>query len=403
MNHRINGRNELRKTKSEFWDKGFIIAYITLKPLYFFSSGVPQISDYLLAFYALIILIRLRGVMYFGGRIAEIVLGLAGLITYQGIINLAWSATLGENLSSKTIFYVFNGIVFSLTILLYNELGIKKLKRAIISGCLLSAIIAFIGVLFDGLSVRNTGFFNNPNQLGYHGVLLVSLLFLCIEESRAWETISISILSVWLVIASASKAGLISVFLLVALFLMFGSLSTQRKTIMVQLLLLVIVFLVVYMLLFSNNVRMLSNERILFMRNRLFNMQAEGDSSLNEGRGYDRIAEMGLNFLWGMGEGGYHRFQIMNGAEAHSTYASIIVSYGLIGAVVYLVFVFSVIMSRDRKSTINNIATMSGILLYGVSHNGIRNTLLWLFLGVMLVSNQERIPQAAITEGDKEQ
>ena len=38
---------------------------------------------------------------------------------------------------------------------------------------------------------------------------------------------------------------------------------------------------------------------------------------------------------------------------------------------------------------IKHISLMSGILLYGISHNGIRNTLLWILLSFMLLIKSE--------------
>jgi hypothetical protein len=96
---------------------------------------------------------------------------------------------------------------------------------------------------------------------------------------------------------------------------------------------------------------------------------------------------MGKNLLWGMGEGGYDRFTIMRGFEIHSTYANILVSYGLIGSFLALgVFLFTL---KSNRSFFRNLCCMSGIILYGISHNGIRNTLVWIVLACLIVQNNQ--------------
>ena len=56
----------------------------------------------------------------------------------------------------------------------------------------------------------------------------------------------------------------------------------------------------------------------------------ENDTALGTGRGYNRIFEMD-HFVFGMGEGGYDRFSSLNGMEAHSSYVTLFVSYGVVG------------------------------------------------------------------------
>ena len=104
---------------------------------------------------------------------------------------------------------------------------------------------------------------------------------------------------------------------------------------------------------------------------------------LGSGRGYSRIWEIGVHFLWGVGEGAYNRFQTMKGMEIHSTFASLLVSYGLTGLIGYALIFFRGIVYRGNA--IRNLIVFSGVLLYQVTHNGIRNTLLWLFLALFIL------------------
>ena len=108
----------------------------------------------------------------------------------------------------------------------------------------------------------------------------------------------------------------------------------------------------------------------------------ENDSSLSTGRGYSRVWEIGYHFLWGKGEGAYYRFQIMTGLEVHSTFVNILVSYGLIGFAAYVYLIMKPMLHKGE--TVRNLACFSGLFLYFFTHNGIRNTLLWILLAVVL-------------------
>ena len=382
-----------------FSPANILAIYIALKPLYLFPSGLPQISDMLLIVYAVYTIISFGGSLYIKNEQGDATIkSLAGLIVYQTLVNFIWSAITGENMYTVNLYYVFNFITFTLCFLLLNLVSSEEIKNGIVNGCVLSCAISLVGLYVGGSSVRSVSFFNNPNQLGYHGLLLVSLLFLCIKQSTYPKTIFVSIGCIWLIIASASKAALFGVFALFILYLLFGVKSRSIGLKLAQLVLVGFIFVAVYILLFSSNYRIASNPRIAFLRYRIINMQAEDDSEIYSGRGYDRIGEMGANILWGMGEGANYRFQSMHGAEVHSTYASFIVSYGLIGFAWLLYIFLSIIRGNTLRATIGNLAIMSGFLLYGVSHNGIRNTLLWIFLSIIMISNVQSNDEQSVEE-----
>ena len=363
--------------------------YIALKPLYLFPAGTPQISDMLLIAYAAHVFLHLRGGLQFPKRGAKVILAMIGLLLYQLIVNVTWSAVLHDDLYTVTIFYVFNFIAFLLCLILANYLSLENLKSAIIDGCLLSCLVALAGLYVRGGTARSTSFFNNPNQLGYHAVILTSLLFLCIKQAKPWKAVAIAVGSGWLSIASASKAAFLGVLGLLGAYLFFGQKSKGIKVKIIQLIAILLAFSLAYSVLFSDNPIFSGNQRIAFLRYRLSGMDNEDDSDLASGRGYNRIFEMGIHFLWGMGEGAYYRFKTMYGAEAHSTYASIIVSYGLIGSILFLYIFYNILRGKTRLITIKNVMVMSGVALYGISHNGIRNTLLWIFFALMMLCNAD--------------
>lgn len=367
-----------------FTRSNIITLYLCLKPIYLFPSGLPQISDMLLMLYVLYIIITKRGIIHFPSKANSIILLLIGLFWYQLLINLIWSTITTYDLFINCLFYLFNTIAFIVCCYICYEFNVDQVKQSILNGCLVSCLISIIGLYIGDQSVRAIGFFNNPNQLGYHGLLLVSFVFLCAKERFEMKSLLIIVGSFWLIISSASKAALLGSFFLVISYYIFTKESKGKKNRIFSVFIVLIVFVVIYLLLYSDNYWISSNRQISFMRNRLFTMQTENDSDLGSGRGYNRIGEMGINLLWGMGEGGYERFSVMRGAEIHSTYASFIVSYGLIG-ITWLIFFFVLIVrSNSFIESLRKAMILSGLLLYGISHNGIRNTLLWIFFAVVL-------------------
>ena len=369
-------------------ETNIIAIYILLKPLYLFPSGLPQISDLILMLYVIYTIITKKGKLHISTEVMNVYLILCGLFLYQLFINLFWSAITNSNMYTNNLFYLFNILSFMLCCYLGDRFGMKRIKQSVIDGCFFSCILSLVGLYISDNGVRATSFFNNPNQLGYHGILLLSFVFLCTEKELGIKSIFIIIGSIWLIISSASKAALIGAFFLVVSYFIIGKESRGIKQKIFNILIVCLAFCVIYLLLYSDNRSISSNEQISFMRYRLFNMQAEDDSNLGAGRGYDRIGEMGINIIWGMGEGANERFSIMKGAEAHSTYASFLVSYGLIGILWFICFFASLIQDKRRLTIIKYLTVMSGLLLYGISHNGIRNTLLWLFFAVMLLNNK---------------
>ena len=140
-----------------------------------------------------------------------------------------------------------------------------------------------------------------------------------------------------------------------------------------------------FIFLFTDSPLVMNNRTLYLARYRLLNMNNERDSDLGEGRGYARAEEVGTNILWGMGEGAFDRFIYKTGAEVHSTYVNMYVSYGLIGIIGYAWIIGYAVLCRKR--VIRNIACMSGLLLYFVTHNGIRNTLFWIMLALVIADN----------------
>ena len=282
-------------------------------------------------------------------------------------------------------------LAFATVIYISQELSIASIKRAIGIGSLFAVIITAIGlIIFSNDEVRSVGFFNNPNQLGYFSVIMLTVIALCKEEMKKSHIMIVFVLSFWAVLVSLSKAAILAYFVEIIVLVLFYQNNFSVKRIVFELVVILIVSLGVYLLFFSNNSVIVSNPLLFEIRERIINMSNENDSSLAYGRGYARVGEMASHIIWGTGEGAYDRFDIRHGVEVHSTFVSLLTCYGLIGLLGYLTLIKN---AMGKGSAFwNSLFVLSGLLLYSITHNGIRNTLFWILLALIYVNNKNNIP-----------
>ena len=144
--------------------------YLVLKPLYLFSSGLPQISDMFLIAAALYMLVRERGKILIPNEYSTWINTFILTLIFQIIVQAVWWMKTSENqMLLMATYFVFNFIASLLCIYIGKNIGPEKLKLAICKGCFYSIIVTAVGfVVRGGSGIRSTGFFNNPNQLGYY-------------------------------------------------------------------------------------------------------------------------------------------------------------------------------------------------------------------------------------------
>ena len=365
----------------------FIVVYMALKTLYLRESGTIQLADAFLILVTAYLMLSGRG-KFPADRGSRRYLGLfLALCFYLTLINTIWSLITGYNQLRYSLYYIFNLIATFDFLVIGRDIGLEKLNKSIIQGAFYSLLISTFGLILAFGGARAVGFFNNPNQLGYSGLLMFTFILLCGENTRKGKKVFMIAMAVWAVVASSSKAAVIGIISAAMLFVIFGKQRRSLKTIVLTLLGLACAVFVIYLIFYSNNKVITSNYAVSLLRRRMRNIASESDSNLGSGRGYERIREIGVNVLWGVGEGANSRFITLSQKEVHSTYASLFVSYGLIGFVGFMILFGMAVVSR--KETIRNLALCSGVLLYQMAHNGIRNTVVWLLLAVLLLQKAE--------------
>ena len=372
-------------------DPIILTIYFVLKPFYLWSSGLPQPADLLLIMYMVI------AVMMNGGKLKAIYATIKWKNTFfvlciiQLLVNLFWYLfTDDREMIVASAQYFFNYLAISLCIHIIADSGVEKTAKAVCSGSFISVLIAAVSVMLglgNDKSGRPSGFFNNPNQLGYYAIIVLTIMLLfrnMIHKKQYWVMLFATI---YLNIQSLSKASVISVvILLLAEAIVLYREDRNIKRFALMLLIVSVLGTIIFLFLFSDLALFFNSPILLQLKTRMIGISTENDSSLMTGRGYARVYEMGINYLWGMGEGAYERFETLKRFEVHSTYINLFVSYGVIVFAGYIKLFAQAIKCHYR--TFRNIAYMSGLFFYFLTHNGIRNTLLWILLALLISDNQ---------------
>lgn len=360
--------------------------YFILSPFYLWSSGLPQIADIIMVLTLMLYLIQNSFVIRLKDSSFKFFLIGLLFIFWVVITNLVWILNLqtAKFFLQNTIFYIYNFIIGILTASLaykYKNVLLATVFNAIILSVLIQLLFFFIGGRVIG--GRNTVFFNNPNQLGYYALLVVNyIIFFHNNLKIKWEYLVIGLLASFILVLSSLSNG--SIIAWVFMFTMFLMSRTTNKKIKTRIMLITIAVLGIVMYLYNYTDLIKSNELYQELNLRLSTTQSKIETSV-EGRGYDRIAEHPEYWLFGAGEGGYFRFEIP--IEFHSTLGNIQLSYGLIGTILFATYMFQA-LKRDYYT---NGYILGSLMIYGYAHNGIRNTMFWILLSLMVMYQNKKI------------
>lgn len=362
------------KLDSHFFLFAILQIYILGSIFYVFRSGLPQPADFLLAFGillgALIFFTRptaaISNTMIYAGLFAAYTF-LVNIINYLHIPD--------QTFLFSSLYYVFNVGAFFFVIFL-ARLNPQDFNKKIYWLLFAAVIIQFVAVyfIFNYFEGRPRGTFNNPNQLSYWALISLCLLG-AIRYPTPFKPFDYLMVFLLLLIsmASLSKGGLIA-FIVVLLGMVFTPLFGSKARIMV-------VFLCSILFIYALNDLALVSENALKIEeiskayDRFANIGDQQDDNLEQ-RGYTRIVEHPEYLILGAGEGGYHRFSSFP-HEFHSGIGTLIFSYGFLGTIFLGLFLFSFFKRLPAFFWV----MLFAIFLYGLTHQNMRFTYSWVFLG----------------------
>lgn len=354
--------------------------FLIISPFYLWDSGLPQIADIIMVLLILIIMMSSINKIMIQKSSKEIMtLGLV-FISYVTFANLIWLIILSGSIRFilTSAFYIYNYLVMIVVIILCNKHTKSFLKATYISITISSFIQLIIFLSSGGFTGRRAvASFNNPNQLGYYALIVLALLVITSRRIQVnGKVFMLGISSSFvLVLASLSNGAIISY---ISLLLVFFVRKTHNKKVKRRVIIITLVGIISIMYINATTNFIKDSNLYNSLRIRLETTSAKIESS-SETRGYYRISEYPQYWVLGSGEGEYSRFENSQ-IEFHSTLGNIQVSYGLLGLSLFLGLIF-VVLKNDKFTSWDVLFFI--LLGYGLSHNGIRNSLLWLLLGIV--------------------
>ncbi len=351
------------------------LLYLFLSPIYIFSKGMPQPADYLILLCGFPILIfsmmRHRGTM---SKVFVFGLMFAGLTMTINLIHYGFIQN--DRLLKHSIYYVFNFCCFlyALTIFKQNPALITKLTYIAVAA---SVIFQFIyAPIMGNIELgRNTGSFNNPNQLAYWCLLCMAIIII-LKRNKPLTLLDYALFAMLLFLQSLalSKAGIIVTALMLPLIIFLPNMTQKARLFAIGGVLILLMGIALNPEQLDRRVNQI--EQITAISERLGNIGSESDDSAS-GRGYNRLIENPEYLIFGAGEGAFFRFGIGE-QEIHSGLATLLFSYGIVGFGFFILFLSAVFY----KLPLQYIILLFLILLFGITHQNIRFTYFWVFLAI---------------------
>lgn len=349
--------------------------FLILNPFYLFPPGKPQIGDFLMVTIFLISIPILRlGFKSFNINKNAIL----GFLAYSFLLNIIVGLLNNALLFAFVLesFFIYNFLVFFFLLGLAKN-DTKKFLLFTKVGIFLSVTIqvgylfAFGSANFDDL--RPTLFFANPNQLGYYGMLMLSIFVVLnkIERIKVIYFVLIFLSCMLVALLSASKAAIGGSLFLLVYYLYDAKLFSVRGIITVTL-----IAGVSYWYVFKNEQGL---TKALYVMERVDEGSKEHGVTEWQYRGYDRITNHPGYLVLGAGEGAYRRFESYIGKhEMHSSIGTLLFCYGIPGFILFGMFFASLF----RGVPMRVVFYILPVVLYGLTHNGLRFTPLWVLLAL---------------------
>ncbi|MGI6455395.1 MAG: hypothetical protein ACOX5R_07180 [bacterium] len=234
---------------------------------------------------------------------------------------------------------------------------------------------SLLSLQMTGFSLRGTIFFNNPNQLGYFSLLTASILFLNLRYLNYYRILTILGIaaSFYMSLLSLSKAAMLGLGLLYLLHLI------QKP---LRMIFFIFILCLTYCILVETPfiIDLYNSPILLNAINRIQDIGHSGDDSL-QGRGFDRIINHSNYLLFGAGEGVYDRFDSYISGELHSTWGTLLFSYGIFGFLLYLFGLIKIVKTSGASAGLYLLPS----IFYGFTHQGLRFTSFWILLSVIFV------------------
>lgn len=343
--------------------------FLALEPFYIMPSGLPQPGDVL-------VLVLVPAALFGWNRrmhraVAPSVRALVAFTIWVFIINYGWALiewkwALNKAYTIFPIYYLFNLAIFLTALVLFQRFGKLLLRLTVYVVMIDIAIQVVASIVFGVGRSRSAVFFNNANQLGYYALLAATLISITQRRLELSRTIATSALlgCIYLAMISASRAAVAGIVILLVL-LVFAN---PRIIILASL--------------FAVGLVTIGGPVTQAIENVETRSHKQSRLGFTEERGYDRLWNYREYVPIGAGEGDVARFvpEGVSGLEIHSSFGTVLFSYGIVGMALFLGFLVRVGRGAGFRMTLMLLPTFA----HTMSHQGLRFTMLWVMLALFV-------------------
>jgi hypothetical protein len=332
-----------------------------------YGPGNPQPGDFMMVALLCVPILVVRFRM--PATIRRPVLALGAFVFYVFMCNFAWAAATSElDFFKASAFYAFNFSVFFGYLVMLGERGDDWLRWTLYGFAATLVMLALLSFPFAhrAESGRLELFFVNPNQLAYHVLLCATIVAMLAPRYNMPRVVLYGLLACafYIELRTYSRAGVLGIALL-------GALQVVQRPTLVTLLILPVFGLALYYDLQELDTDM--------WENRIEMVQESTTEDYLTDRGIDRIVAHPELLVFGAGEGYYLRFHPRK-LEIHSSAANMLFSYGLVGTMLFLIFLRWLMPAAGTRVTLLMVPALS----YSLFHQGMRARPFWLSLAVAL-------------------
>ncbi|MGH6839156.1 MAG: hypothetical protein ACREDT_10215 [Methylocella sp.] len=356
-----------------------LIVFILLQPFYLWESGLPQIAH-------LIFAVMFIGVFISGGLVVYLddqrqARGVLYLVLFTGwafIVDGIYSVTERSLEPIATALDYAYGLILTLLFLTVMNRGGRTASRAIYYTfafvAITQAMITATGLGRIYYDVRAMNFFNNPNQLAYFAVIVsVQLSYFGRKLNINFVLHNLALICMaYVCFRSLSRAGAGAI---AATALLDYVLFERNKIRWYVVLLALILVGVIYHGRIEHNVFDPFNARLTVGSSAA---KYSGTDELIEGRHYGYLFVEPSRLLVGWGDGQFEK-HFGNSLELHATLPAVLLAFGVPGITLFILMIWNAVRADWRAAVV----TLGPLFIYGFTHNGIRNPLLFAILGVV--------------------
>lgn len=376
----------------------FFAISVLLLPIYVFPAGSPQLFHFAYAFTVLSSVLLILDRRSIDTLIGNKVLLALFCFSFYALLLTIFYAVHHENFKilKYPILYLLNALICLIAIRLLSS----NIRRNILGALLISIVSLFVFlVIYENVqlykSKRLLLTFNNPNQLGYFALLVLSFFVLAyrVSQVKLPMLLFVYLIAGTLIFLSMSKSAILSLLVFTLLFPLYAERKQKLRAASIIAITLVCTLAASVLLKSKITESVAKTENagstlgtFQSASSMFSNLSAGKDNNLSA-RGYDRFIEHSHYLIFGAGEGLNYRFK--TNKELHSTLGIIVFGYGMPATCMLILMMMYLIRSMKWDAVL----VLGPTLIYGLTHNGFRSPLLWLLIVFAFIEYENRAYQ----------